>query len=51
MWVVERIDHVAADAPPEHEPEVAQNAQLVGDGWLLHLHGSCELPDGTLAFA
>jgi hypothetical protein len=49
--IMQRIDHMAAGADADHEPEVAQDPQLMRDGWLLHLHRCREITDRALAEA
>jgi hypothetical protein len=49
--VEEPVVRVAAVAPDGDEAQLAQQAQLVGDRALLHVHGGCELLDGALAVA
>jgi hypothetical protein len=49
--VEEPVVRVAAVAPDGDEPQLAQQAQLVGDRALLHVDGRGELLDGALAVA
>jgi hypothetical protein len=35
--IMQPVDDTAAGADADHEPEVAQDPQLMRDGWLLHL--------------
>jgi hypothetical protein len=43
VGVEEPVDHVTPTSSSHHEAEISQNAQLVRDGRLLHLHFGAEI--------
>jgi hypothetical protein len=43
VGIEESVDHVAPASVTDHETEVSQDPQLVGDGRLLHLHRCAEI--------
>ena len=45
--IVEGVDDAAAVPFADHEPEVSEDAQLLGDGGAFHLDGGGELAHGA----
>ena len=43
MGVVQSVNHLPPTTLPAHQAEMAQDAQLMGDGGLLHADGGREL--------
>jgi hypothetical protein len=45
VGIEEPIDHVAPGSIADHEAQISKYSQLMGDGWLLHLHFGAEIAD------